>query len=115
MILFGENKHVTIPNLFLPKAVHNDGNYIISLGDLCNWMGEQAEEMGVDILPGIAGNKVKFNEDGSVAGITTNDFGIAKDGTKKPTFSPGIEIRAKQTVLTEGCRGSLTEKVKAHF
>jgi electron-transferring-flavoprotein dehydrogenase len=95
MILFGENKHVTIPNLFLPKSVHNHGNFIISLGDLCKWMGEQAESLGVDILPGIAGDRVRFNDDGSVGGVITGDFGIAKDSTKKSTYSQGIEIRAK--------------------
>lgn len=103
---------MTIPNMLLPKGVHNHGNYIISLGDLCIWMGTKAEEYGVDILPGIAGDKVLFNDNGSVGGVITGDFGIAKDGSKKSTYQPGIEIRAKQTVFTEGCRGSLTERLK---
>lgn len=101
--------------MFLPKAVQNHGNYIISLGNLCEWMGEKAEAMGVDVLPGIAGDKIIFNQDGSVGGVTTGDFGIAKDGSRKSNYSPGIEIRAKQTILTEGCRGSLTERIKKHF
>lgn len=71
--------------------------------------------MGVDILPGIAGDQVIHNKDGSVGGVITGDFGIAKDGTQKSTFSPGIEIKAKQTIFTEGCRGSLTERVKKTF
>jgi electron-transferring-flavoprotein dehydrogenase len=64
--------------------------------------------MGVDILPGIAGDQVVFNQDGSVGGVITGDFGVAKDGSQKSTFQPGIEIKAKQTIFTEGCRGSLT-------
>lgn len=77
-ILF-EKSHINIPNMLLPKEVHNDGNYIISLGNLCVWLGEQAESMGVDILPGIAGDQIIYNTDGSVGGVTTGDFGIAKD------------------------------------
>jgi electron-transferring-flavoprotein dehydrogenase len=72
--------------MFLPKGVHNDGNFIISLGDLCKWLGEKAESMGVDILPGIAGDQIIFNNNGSVGGVITGDFGIAKDGTKKDTY-----------------------------
>ncbi len=75
---------------------------------MCQWLGEKAEELGVDILPGVAGDKIKYNDDGSVGGIITGDMGIAKDGTRKDTFTPGIQINAKQTILTEGCRGSLT-------
>lgn len=110
-----EKSSLTISHYFLPQGVHNVGNYIISLGDLCVWMGEKAESLGVDILPGVAGDKIIFNENGSVGGVITGDQGIAKDGTKKSTFTPGIEIKAKQTVFTEGCRGSLTERLKKHF
>lgn len=95
--------------------MHNKGNFIISLGNLCEWMGAKAEALGVDVLPGIAGDKVHFNADGSVGGVITGDFGVAKDGSKKATFSPGIQINAKQTVFSEGCRGSLTERVKKDF
>lgn len=84
-ILF-ENSHIDIPYIFLPKSVHNKGNYIISLGNLCEWMGKKAEALGVDILPGIAGDKIVFNEDGSVGGVITGDFGIAKDGSKKENY-----------------------------
>jgi electron-transferring-flavoprotein dehydrogenase len=79
----------------LPSSIHNAGNYIISLGQLCEWMGSHAEELGVDILAGINGNEVLFNEDGSVGGIITGDAGIAKDGSQKDTFEPGIVIKAK--------------------
>jgi electron-transferring-flavoprotein dehydrogenase len=71
--------------------------------------------MGVDILPGIAGDQIIFNKDGSVGGVITGDFGIGKDGSQKSTFSPGIEIKAKQTIFSEGCRGSLTQRVKQNF
>jgi electron-transferring-flavoprotein dehydrogenase len=81
--------------MFLPSSVNNHGNYIISLGNLCEWLGQRAESMGVDILPGIAGDQVLFNKDGSVGGVITGDFGIAKDGSHKSTYQPGIEIKAK--------------------
>ena len=70
----------------MPKSVHNVGNYIISLGDLCKWLGEKAESMGVDILPGIAGDEVIYNSNGSVGGVITGDFGIAKDNSHKSTY-----------------------------
>jgi electron-transferring-flavoprotein dehydrogenase len=88
-VLF-EKSHINIPNFLLPKSVHNKGNYIISLGHLCEWMGQKAEEMGVDVLPGIAGDKISYRGDGSVGGIITGDFGIAKDGSFKDNYSPGI-------------------------
>ena len=84
-ILF-EKEHIDIPNMFLPSGVHNHGNYIISLGDLCVWLGEKAESMGVDILPGIAGYQIIFNKNGSVGGVITGDFGIAKDGSQKSNY-----------------------------
>jgi len=71
--------------------------------------------MGVDILPGIAGDKIAFHSDGSVGGVITGDFGIAKDGSHKSTYQPGIQINAKQTIFTEGCRGSLTMRLNKHF
>lgn len=113
-ILF-EKHYFDIPTMFLPKAVHNHGNYIISLGNLCEWLGQKAESMGVDILPGIAGDDIIYNKDGSVGGVATGDFGIAKDGSQKSTYQPGINIRAKQTIFTEGCRGSLSQRLKQNF
>jgi electron-transferring-flavoprotein dehydrogenase len=99
----------------MPKTIHNHGNYIISLGNLCEWMNKHAEDLGVEMLPGIAGDKIIFNKDGSVGGVVTGDFGWGKDGKEKDTFQPGIRIKAKQTVFTEGARGSLTERLKKHF
>ena len=113
-ILF-EKEHINIPHMFLPMSVHNTGNYVISLGNLCEWLGEKAESMGVDILPAIAGDQIAYNKDGSVGGVITGDFGIAKDGQHKSNYQPGIQIRAKQTIFTEGCRGSLTERIKKNY
>ena len=102
--------------MFMPKSIDNSGNYIISLGELCGWLGEQAEELGVEILTGFSGNEVLFDESGDrVIGVRTGDMGIAKDGSQKDSFEPGVDIKAKQTIFSEGCRGSLTERLKNKF
>ena len=91
-----EKRAITVPHMFMPKSIDNHGNYIISLGDLCAWLAEQAEELGVEILPGFAGNEVLFDEkDSRVIGVRTGDMGIAKDGTQKDSFEPGVDILAK--------------------
>ena len=111
-LLLGEDLTFNIPSFLFPKAINNHGNYIISLGELCAWMAEQAEEMGVDIFTGFAADEILMDEDNQyVTGIATVDVGLDKSGVPKDTFQRGIEIRAKQTVLAEGCRGSLTERV----
>ena len=94
-VLTGPEKSFEIPSFLHPKSIHNHGNYIISLGRLCEWMNEKAEDLGVDILPATAGNSLIYNDDGSVAGVVTGDMGIAKDETEKDSFEPGIEIRAR--------------------
>ena len=116
MYFTNDKSSFTFPHFATPKSIDNHGNYIISLGQLTEWLGEQAEELGVEILPGIAGDSVLFDEsDSKVIGIRTGDMGIAKDGSMKDSFEPGIDIMAKQTVFSEGCRGSLTEKLKAKY
>ena len=116
MFLKDEKSSITIPGFLHPKSIHNTGNYIISLGSLCEWMGAQAEELGVEILPGVAGNEILYNDsDSQVIGVRTGDMGIAKDGSMKDSFEPGIDILAKQTIFSEGCRGSLTERLKRKF
>ena len=116
MLFRDQKSSIGVPQVFMPKSIHNHGNYIISLGELSAWLAEQAEEMGVEILPGIAGDSILFDESGErVTGIRTGDMGIAKDGSMKDTFEAGIDIVAKQTVFAEGCRGSLTERVKAKY
>lgn len=114
-ILWSENTSLTIPNMFLPKSIDNHGNYIISLNELCVWLNEQAEELGVEVLPGFSGDSVIENGDGVIEGVVTGAFGIAKDGSKKDNYMPGMKIMAKQTVFTEGARGSLTEHLKSRF
>ena len=90
-----------------PPQMHNKGNYIISLGDFCKWLGEQAEALEVEIYPGFSASEILFDENNTVTGVATCDMGILKDGTKGPNFEPGIELRAKQTIFSEGCRGHL--------
>ena len=92
-----------------PPQMNNHGNYIISLGNLCRWLAEQAETLGVEIYPGFAASEVLFNEDGSVKGVATGDMGRGRDGIETENFTPGIELHAKQTIFSEGSRGSLTK------
>lgn len=112
MYYFTENGYYPLP---VPPPMHNEGNYIISLGDLCRWMGEQAEELGVEIYPGFAASEILFDDEGTVKGIATGDMGLNKDGTPGDNFARGMEIYAAQTVLGEGCRGSLSEQIMKHF
>ena len=104
-----------VPGLFLPRPMHNKGNYIISLGQLCQWMGEQAEGMGVNVFPGFAASEVLYDEDGRVIGVATSDMGIGKDGEKKSSYTPGYELLGKYTVFAEGVRGNLGEQVIRKF
>lgn len=107
-ILF-KGKSISIPHFLLPKSIRNEKNYVCGLGEVIEWMGAKAEEAGVDVLPGFAGKEIFYNEDGSVGGVITNDFGIAKDGSHKDTYTPGIVVKGKQVILAEGCRGSLSQ------
>ena len=116
-ILLNEKSSIGVPNSLLPKSIDNHGNYIISLSEMCVRLAEIAEELGVEILPGFAGDKVLYDAEDpdQVCGVVTNAFGIAKDGSKKDNYMPGMHIKAKQTVFTEGARGSLTEQLKEKF
>ena len=113
--LADERLSLQVPSLFVPKATHNEGNHAISLGNLCRWLGEQAEELGVNIFPGFAATEVLYNADGSVRGIATGDMGIGVDGGQKGTYAPGYELLAKYTVFAEGCRGHLGKQLMEHF
>jgi len=99
----------------VPPTMQNHGNYIISLGNLCRWLAEQAEGLGVEIYPGFAATEVLYNESGDVCGVATGDMGTGSDGAPTENYQPGIELRAKQTLLAEGCRGSLTKKLFDRF
>jgi len=98
-----------------PPQMHNHGNYIVSLGALCAWLAPQAEALGVEIYPGFAAAEPVFNPDGSVGGVRIGDMGVAKDGTHKPGYTQGIDIKAPITVLAEGCRGHLTKHLIEKF
>ena len=98
-----------------PPQMNNHGNYIISLGNFCRWLGEQAEALGVEVYPGFAAAEVLYNEDGSVRGIATGDMGIGKDGEKTDAYEPGMELLGKQTIFAEGCRGHLTKTIFDRF
>ncbi len=98
-----------------PPQMHNKGNYIVSLGNVVRWLGEQAEALGVEIYPGFAATEVLYNDDGSVKGIATGDMGISKDGALTDRHQQGIELHASQTVFAEGCRGSLTKTLFEKF
>ncbi|MFA5938800.1 MAG: electron transfer flavoprotein-ubiquinone oxidoreductase [Sinimarinibacterium sp.] len=103
-------KAFKMPHLFVPKTMHNDGNYIVSLGNLCRWLGQQAEALGVEIYPGFAAQHAII-EGGAVKGITVGDMGINREGEHKPDFAPGMELRAKYTLFAEGCRGHLGKQL----
>jgi len=104
-----------VPNFTLPPCFHNDGNYIISLGNFTRWLGEQAEALGVEIFPGFTAAEVLYNEDGSVKGVATGNLGIGKDGEPTDNFQLGMELHAKYTVFAEGARGHLGKQVIAKF
>ena len=113
--LKSERKASKVPGPFVPAPMHNDGNYIISLGRLCQWLGEQAENLGVDVLPGFAASEVLYDADGRVIGVATSDMGIGKDGEKKDSYTPGYELLGKYTIFAEGVRGNLGEELMAKF
>jgi len=107
-----EKKSIAMPN---PPQMHNAGNYIISLGNFCRWLAEQAEQLGVEIFPGFAAAEVLYDENGAVRGIATGDMGVGRSGEKTDNYEPGIELHAKQTIFSEGCRGSLTKELMERF
>ena len=99
-----ERKALRVPGLFVPAPMHNKGNYIISLGRLCQWLGEQAEQMGVNVFPGFAAAEVLYDEQNRVRGVATSDMGIGKDGQRKAAYQPGYEVLGNYTIFAEGCR-----------
>jgi len=114
-VLRGPESTIKVPNLFAPSTMHNDGNYIISLGNLARWLAEQAEELGVEIFPGFSAAEVLYADDGSVKGIITGDMGVAGDGSEKDSYMPGMELHAKTTLFAEGARGHLGKSLINHF
>ncbi|MCQ8876754.1 electron transfer flavoprotein-ubiquinone oxidoreductase [Pseudoalteromonas shioyasakiensis] len=109
-----ETKATSIPHFATPKTFHNNGNYIVSMGNVCRWLAEQAENLGVEIFPGFSAHSLII-EDEAVKGIITGDMGVDKDGNEKDGYMPGMELRAKYTVFAEGCRGHLGKQLINHF
>ncbi|MCM2971133.1 electron transfer flavoprotein-ubiquinone oxidoreductase [Larsenimonas suaedae] len=114
-LLRDEENATRIPHLAAPKTMLNDGNYVISAGNLCRWLAEQAEELGVDVFPGFAAQEVLFGDDGEVQGILTGDMGVGHDGEPKDTYMPGMGIRGKYTLFAEGARGHLGKALIEHY
>ncbi len=112
--MLGKKGGFSIPLWAMPPQFQNHGNYIVSLGNVCRWLGEQAEELGVMVFPGFAAAEIIYDGE-RVAGVITDDKGIAKDGSHKPTFEPGMELRATYTLFAEGVRGSLSKQVIAKY
>ncbi|GGF60123.1 electron transfer flavoprotein-ubiquinone oxidoreductase [Alteromonas lipolytica] len=104
-----------IPGMLVPKTMHNEGNYIVSLANVCRWLAEQAEALGVEIYPGFSGAETLFNEDGSVGGVITGDMGVDSQGNPKDSYMPGMELRATYTLFAEGCRGHLGKELITRF
>ena len=114
-LFLGKNKALSWPTWLLPKVQKNHNNYIISLANMCRWLAEQAEGLGVEIFPGFPASEIIYNDDGSVKGVATQDMGIDKQGNKKDSFESGIELHAKVTVFAEGCRGHLGKQLISKF
>jgi electron-transferring-flavoprotein dehydrogenase len=106
---------IGVPGFLLPPLMSNHGNYIVSLGNLCRWLGTEAEALGVEIYAGFAGAEVLYDDRGAVVGVATGDMGIGKDGEKTDHYTPGVELRAKYTLFAEGARGSLTKTLFARY
>lgn len=104
-----------VPNFMLPQCFQNHGNYIISLGQVCRWLGAQAEALGVDVFPGFAGAEILYTEQGAVRGVATGDMGIERNGEHGPAYQPGMELIGKYTLFAEGCRGHLGKQLEAKF
>lgn len=113
--LLGESGKIRIPNFPMPKLMSNHGNYIVSMGNVCRWMAEQAEELGVEVFPGMACSELVYGDDGTVKGVVAGEFGRAPDGSEGPNYEPGMELHGKYVFLGEGVRGSLAKEVMQKF
>ncbi|MBD8493148.1 4Fe-4S dicluster domain-containing protein [Pseudomonas syringae] len=115
-VLRSEQSAIKVPDFFVPKAMHNEGNYIISLGNLCRWLAQQAENLGVEIYPGFAAQEALIDESGVVRGIVTGDLGVDREGNPKDgLYTPGMELRGKYTLFAEGCRGHIGKQLIKRF
>ena len=105
----GKNWSFSIPQILLPRLMKNHGNYIVSLGNVCKWLGEIAEGLGVEVYPGFSAAEILFDESKKVIGVATGDMGVSKEGSAKDSWEPGMELNAKYTLFSEGSRGSLSK------
>ena len=115
ILFLSETGAISTPGMFLPPAMKNHGNYIISLGNFCRWLGQQAEELEVEVYPGFAAAEILYNDDGSVKGIATGDMGLNEDGSPGANHESGMELHARYTFFAEGCRGHLGKELKERF
>jgi electron-transferring-flavoprotein dehydrogenase len=113
--VLGPKGALRMPNFLMPPLMNNHGNYAVSLGNVCRWLATQAEALGVEIYPGFAASEVLYREDGSVRGVVAGVMGIAKDGSHKPDYQPGMELIGKYVLIAEGVRGSLAKEIIARF
>ena len=114
-LMLSETGATRIPNFAMPPLMNNHGNYIVSLGNVCRWLAQQAESLGVEIYPGFAAAEVLYDEKGAVRGVATGAMGIGRDGEKTAAYEPGIELHAKYTLIAEGARGSLAKEIIAKY
>jgi len=114
-LFLSETGGMGVPDLALPGCFKNHGNYIVSLGNLCRWLAEQAEALGVEVYPGFAAAEVLYDDEGRVYGVATGDMGINRAGEKTDAYTPGMELHAKYTLFAEGCRGNLGKQLDAKF
>ncbi|MCR8826103.1 electron transfer flavoprotein-ubiquinone oxidoreductase [Pseudosulfitobacter koreensis] len=114
-LMLGEAGQIRIPNFPMPPLMNNHGNYIVSMGNVCRWMAEQAEALGVEVFPGMACSELVYGENGEVKGVVAGEFGISADGTKGDSYEPGMELHGKYVFLGEGVRGSLSKEVIAKY
>src|SRR5882672_3495140 len=114
-LILTERRAHPIPARLLPPLMNNHGNFIVSLGDVCGWLAQQAEALGVEIYPGFPATELLHADDGHVRGVATGDMGVARDGTPKPEHQSGMELHARYTLFAEGCRGSLSEALMARY
>lgn len=110
-VFTGAEKRLKVPGIFAPKTMHNKGNFVISLGNLCRWLAQQAENLGVEVFPGFAASEILYGPCGEVTGIATGDMGISHSGEQKESYMQGMELRAKYTLFSEGCRGHLGKQL----
>jgi electron-transferring-flavoprotein dehydrogenase len=114
-LVLGPSGSMRLPNFMMPPLMSNHGAYIVSLGNVCRWLAEQAEALGVEVFPGFAAAEVVYNDDGSVKGVATGDMGVGRDGRPKDSYQPGMELHGKYTFIAEGVRGSLAKQLIARY